>query len=66
MGGALPSRSVTVRGAEMRLPKSSVEDEDTAVSDILIRRNNDRIFVSLNVLFQCVIVLNNTIKWYCL
>lgn len=64
MGGALPSRSVTVRGAEMRLPKSSVED--TAVSDILIRRNNDRIFVSLNVLFQCVIVLNNTIKWYCL
>lgn len=33
-GNALPSRSVTVRGAEMRLPKSSVKD--TAVSDILV------------------------------
>lgn len=36
MGSALLSRSVTVRGAEMRLPKSSVEDEDAAVSDILV------------------------------
>lgn len=36
MGGALHSRGVTVRGAEMRFPKSSVDDEDTAVSDILV------------------------------